>query len=175
MVNNKYKAHKDCYESRYIRHSNSVKYIVIHYTGNKGDTAENNAKYFTRKPARAAGAHYFIDDGAETPIYKSIDRNRTAWSVGGLFKIGAPYYNKCTNYNSISIELCDMIDKPIGKNQKKKLIWLIKFIKKHHPNVEAVIRHYDVNGKNCPAYYVDNEDKWIKLRKELEKYVKNSK
>ena len=23
-----------------------IKYIVIHFTGNKGDTAENNGKYF---------------------------------------------------------------------------------------------------------------------------------
>ena len=86
--------------------------------------------------------------------------------------MGMPYYRKCTNYNSISIELCDIVDKPIGKRQKQKLIWLIKFIKKHHPNVDTIIRHYDVNGKNCPSYYVANEDKWDKLRKELEKYVR---
>lgn len=171
-VNKKWLAHKDCYESRYTRHSDSIKYIVIHNTGNKGDTAENNAKFFTRKPSRQASAHYFIDNGDETDIYRSVPRNYTAWSVGGLFKMGMPYYRKCTNYNSISIELCDIVDKPIGKRQKQKLIWLIKFIKKHHPNVDTIIRHYDVNGKNCPSYYVANEDKWDKLRKELEKYVR---
>ena len=28
------------------RNGNSVKYIVLHYTGNKGDTAKNNVDYF---------------------------------------------------------------------------------------------------------------------------------
>ena len=172
MVDKRFKAHPDCYESRFVRHSDSIYYIVIHNTGNKGDTAENNARYFTHKPKRQAGAHYFIDNGKDTKIFKSIDRNRTAWSVGGLFKMGAPYYRKCTNYNSISIELCDIVDKPIGKYQKEKLIYLLKQIHKHHKNAQTIIRHYDVNGKNCPCYYVEHPDKWEKLKKEVEKYVK---
>ena len=28
------------------RNGNSVKYIVLHYTANKGDTAKNNVDYF---------------------------------------------------------------------------------------------------------------------------------
>ncbi len=27
---------------------NTIKYIVIHYTGNKKDTAKNNAEYFAK-------------------------------------------------------------------------------------------------------------------------------
>jgi len=59
----------------------SVKYIVIHYTGNKNDTAENNAKYFANTNTRQAGAHFFVDRKGN--IVQSIDIEKTAWAVGG--------------------------------------------------------------------------------------------
>lgn len=37
-------AHKSNYGS--ARPLSNIKYIVIHFTGNKGDTALNNCKYF---------------------------------------------------------------------------------------------------------------------------------
>ena len=42
---------------------NNIQYIVIHYTGNKGDTAKNNADYFYGGN-RQASAHYFVDDNS---------------------------------------------------------------------------------------------------------------
>lgn len=30
-----------------------------------------------------------------------------------------------------------------------------------------VIRHYDVTGKYCPRYYVENEDAWAALRSDV--------
>ena len=30
-----------------------------------------------------------------------------------------------------------------------------------------VIRHYDVTGKICPKYYVENEDAWEQLKDDL--------
>lgn len=65
------------------RKRKDVKYIVIHYTGNNGDTAKNNATYFSKSNTREAGAHFFV--GKKGAIYKSINMNRTAWAVGGLY------------------------------------------------------------------------------------------
>ena len=45
------------------RNGNSVNYIVLHYTGNKGDTAKNNVDYFY-VANRGASAHYFVDDNS---------------------------------------------------------------------------------------------------------------
>ena len=42
------------------RKLSDIKYIVVHFTGNKGDTALNNCKYF-QGPNRHASAHCFID------------------------------------------------------------------------------------------------------------------
>ena len=39
------------------RGGNSIKYIVMHYTANNGDTAMNNAQYFHNNSVQAS-AHY---------------------------------------------------------------------------------------------------------------------
>ena len=32
---------------------------------------------------------------------------------------------------------------------------------------EDVIRHYDVTGKICPKYYVENEDAWLSFKQDV--------
>lgn len=144
------------------RNLSEIKYIVIHYTGNKGDTAKNNADYFATGNTRQAGAHFFVDK--KGIIYKSVNMSRIAWAVGGLYTLSngaGAYYGKCTNSNSISIELCDCC---IKTNWEQMLATrqLIQHIQKKCPNARTVIRHWDVNGKNCPASMTgtDNE-RWV--------------
>ncbi len=36
------------------RQVSQIQYIVIHYTGNLGDTAKNNADYFAREKVKAS-------------------------------------------------------------------------------------------------------------------------
>ena len=83
---------------------------------------------------------------------------------------GGKFFGKCTNLNSVSVELCC-----IRKNGK--VIVDPKAIKKATPLVRAlmkrlkispdrVIRHFDVNGKMCPGGYCD-EKSWRKLHKQL--------
>lgn len=67
------------------RSLDTVKYIVIHYTGNKGDTAKNNADYFANSNTRSAGAHFFVDKAGK--VYKSVNMNRSAYAVGGSIQL----------------------------------------------------------------------------------------
>lgn len=144
------------------RSRKSVKYIVIHYTGNNGDTAKGNANYFAYANTRAAGAHFFV--GQKGSVYKSVPMNRVAWSVGGRYDTdgGAGfYYLKCTNANSVSIELCDNMTKDPSNAQVKAVKELIKYIQKWCPNAKTIIRHWDVNGKDCPIRMIGTgNDKW---------------
>ena len=147
------------------RNKKDIEYIVIHYTGNNGDTARNNALYFAGENTRSAGAHFFVGRGGK--IIKSIAMNLTAWSVGGTYnKDVAEYYGKCTNANSVSIELCDIASKDASKKQIEATKRLIKYIQEHCPNAKTIIRHYDVNGKACPLRYIERE-KWEKLKEEI--------
>lgn len=141
----------------------SVQYIVIHYTANKGDTAENNGRYFANVNKVKAGAHFFVDQQGN--VVKSVNISRVAWAVGGSRYPnyqktgGAKYYGACTNSNSISIELCDNATKDPSRAQIEAVGALVKYIQKRCKNATTVIRHFDVTGKNCPARMTDNK-KW---------------
>ena len=58
---------------------NTKKYIVIHYTGNRTDSALANTNYF-KSVNRGASAHYFVDDD---PVTQSVPDNYAAYAVGG--------------------------------------------------------------------------------------------
>ena len=145
----------------------NIKYIVIHYTGNKGDTAQNNLDYFANGNTRQAGAHFFVDKKGN--VGKSIPMNRTAWAVGGDHRSGrkgeAAYFGKCTNANSVSIELCDMCLKT-NWEQMYATRKLVKYIQSKCPNAKTIIRHWDVNGKDCPAPFTGSgNEKWTEFKR----------
>ena len=67
----------------------------------------------------------------------------------------------------MSIELCDCNDvEPYSNKQIKSVRKLIKYIQRYYPNANKIIRHFDVNGKHCPAPIMDDKI-WKKFRKEI--------
>lgn len=149
------------------RSKESIKYIVFHYTGNEKDTAEANATYFATSNTRTAGAHFFIDKKGK--IFKSVDMNLTAWAVGGDQRSGmkgeAKYFKKCTNANSVSIEMCDCV-KDTNYAEMVAARYLVRYIQKNCPNAKTIIRHWDVNGKKCPACMIGEDNKkWKDFKK----------
>lgn len=147
----------------------SIKYIVIHYTGNNGDTAKGNCQYFKRGATRPSGAHFFADQSGA--VYQSVELSRTAWSVGGFFtqKNGAgSYYKKCINSNSVSIECCDLLYKDPSQKMTAAVRDLVAWIQSQCPNAKTVIRHWDVNGKSCPARMTGtNNATWLQFLKAI--------
>lgn len=148
-----------------VRPYENVEAIVIHYTGNIGDTAVGNCRYFASGNQRAAGAHIFVDQSGD--YCKSVPLSRPAWSVGVFFTYaygGAKYWGKLNNYNTVSIEMCDCATKDPSKKMIKSLKKIIKYIRKHCPNANKIVRHWDICGKSCPARMTgtDNE-RWEKL------------
>lgn len=141
------------------RKASAIKYIVIHYTANDGDHDESNAKYFKTK-GRGASAHYFVDDDSVTI---SVPDLYVAWSVGGSryanYKTtgGASLYKKCTNANSINVEMCDTLKNGKHDVSEATLANTIELVKelmaKYKVPTANVIRHFDVTGKVCPAYF----------------------
>ena len=135
-----------------------IKYIVIHYTANNGDTAKNNADYFARTANLQASAHYFVD---EKEVWQSVKDTDTAWHCGG-----SSYKHKtCRNSNAIGIELCSRKDAKGNYYFKDEVVnraaaLTKELMKKYNIPVENVIRHYDVTGKICPAPMVKDESLW---------------
>ncbi len=153
----------------------SIRYIVLHYTANDGDSGESNAKYF-QKPNRNASAHYFVDDDS---ITQSVPDNFIAWSVGGKKYTdcektgGGKLYGTATNANSISIEMCDTKKdgklRATEKTMKNAAALCMELMEKYHIDISRVIRHFDVNGKHCPAYFMDAAA-WEEFKNRLRKH-----
>ena len=129
----------------------NIKYLIIHYTSNDGDSDEANGSYFARRIVKAS-AHYFIDDDSVTC---SVPDDYVAYSVGGKCQSNHhPMYQVITNTNSISIEMCDT--KKDGKveitNQTLENVYAFSrlLMKKYNISIDRVYRHFDVNGKLCP-------------------------
>ena len=156
--------------SNYTRgRSGKIQYIVLHYTANDGDTARGNCSYF-QGANRKTSAHYFVD---ENEVWQSVKDADTAWSVGGGLQGsgGHAYYRKCTNNNSISIELCSLIidgeyviPYQTGKNAAELVRMLMR---KYNIPTDRVIRHYDVTGKDCPRPWVRNNGAWLRFKGKL--------
>lgn len=155
------------------RNASQIRYLVYHYTGNDGDRAANNAKYFQNNIVKAS-AHYFVDD---TTVWRSVPDLKVAWSVGGSKYAnadktgGGTMYGIITNTNSISIEMCDTIRNGVYQASESTLVNAAELgrelMEKYGIPIENVYRHFDVTGKHCPSYLV-NVQKWAEFKKRLE-------
>lgn len=156
------------------RNGNKVRFIVIHYVG-AVSSAKNNCIYFCNGN-RNASAHFFVD----SEIWQCIPENKAAWHCGGGLldtgkamnqgNRGATYFGKCTNSNSIGIELCCYKKKgkvvPTPTAIKTAAPLVKHLMKKYKVPASHVIRHFDVNGKICPNGYI-SASSWAKLHKTL--------
>ena len=169
------RAHGSNYYSNTTRSLKTIKKVIIHYTGNNGDSAKANGKWF-QKANRNASANYFIDD---TTVVCSVPDKYAAWSVGGglkdqkssYAKKGAKYYKKYTNSNTLSIEICDTVKDnkiaPSAATRANAVAFTAKKLKELGLTEKDLLRHFDINGKLCPLYFVTNEDDWNKFKKEV--------
>lgn len=147
------------------RSTSQIGYIVLHYTANDGDSDEGNGNYFASPHDPRASAHYFVDDDS---ITQSVPDDRIAYAVGGVRwpdcrqTGGGSLYGKATNANTINIEMCDskrdgvVMAQPATIDRTVGLVrWLMD---RYNIDIDHVIRHFDVNGKHCPAYLMDAGD-----------------
>ena len=139
-----------------------VKGIVIHYTANPGTTAIQNRNYFEGlkdSHITKASAHFIV--GIEGEIVQCIPSSEIS------------YASNERNVDTVSIECCHIDES--GKFTEatyKSLIQLTAFLMgKFDLSTDDVIRHYDVTGKNCPKFYVENEDAWIKFKEDINNFI----
>ena len=150
------------------RGGNSIKYIVMHYTANDGDTDEGNAHYF-QGAGRRASAHYFVDKDSVTQSVRDRD---AAWHCGGALESSHhPLRGICMNRNSLGVEMCSDIvggKYTITPQTVDRAVELVKYLMaKYGIDVDHVVRHYDVTGKLCPEPWVGDESLWRKFKARL--------
>lgn len=156
------------YHNTTYRRNRKIQYIVIHYTAgvySYSGCAWNTCDWF-KNPNAGGSADFCVDD--ETVVqYNPDPSNYYTWAVGGRkyssmsTSLGGTYYNKCTNMNSISVELCSnkQNKKSLGDYDKdwyftsktlengSKLVQ--ELMRKYNIPIENVIMHHHVTGKLC--------------------------
>lgn len=141
-----------------------IEWIVMHYTANDGDSDESNGRYFQQPLSPVASAHYFVDDDS---ITRSVPDDYVAYHCGA----NTYRHPSCRNANSIGVEMCDAkrdgrvmaTDKTIAN--AAELVYSL--CKQYSIPFDHIIRHYDVTGKLCPAYWVKG-DGLQKFRRQVE-------
>lgn len=153
--------------------------IVMHYVG-AVSTAKNNADYFCGGD-RDASAHYFID---RNDCYQVVDEQNGAWHCGGgpysQGSGGSSWGSTLGNRNTIGIEMCceDIEGKCcVPWDVIKRAGELVReLIARYGIDPAAVVRHYDITGKDCPewvqledghAYSGTDDDVWFSVWSEL--------
>ena len=139
-----------------------VRYIVMHYTANNGDTARNNCDYYHRVGGLQASAHYFCDEHGAMQSVRECD---TAWHCGAR----AYWHPECRNANSIGIEMCSRKRADGSYYIKPETVanaaaLAREIMQRYGIDTEHVVRHYDVTGKRCPMPWVDDPAQWAAFK-----------
>lgn len=137
-----------------------VNNIVIHYVGNPGTTAQNNRDYFNKSDTEVC-SHFVI--GLEGEIIQCVPLDEKSNASNNR------------NLDTISIEVCHPDDS--GKFTDASYESLVKLTAWLCDNsglkAKDVIRHYDITGKECPKYFVDNESEWKNFLEDVKQELKN--
>ena len=138
--------------------SNRINGIVIHYTANPGSTAMQNRNYFEGlkdTKITKASSHFVV--GLEGEIVQCVP----TWEIA--------YASNERNSDTVSIETCHWEEDGTYTDETyQSMIDLTAWLcKKFDLTEEDVIRHYDVTGKNCPKYFVENEDAWNTFKEDV--------
>ena len=136
--------------------------IVVHYTANPGTTAEQNRSYFESLAETGethASSHFII--GISGEIIQCIPCNEIS------------YASNDRNSDTISVECC--IPDESGKftdETYQSLVELVAWLMgRYDLTTDDVIRHYDVTGKDCPKYFVENSNAWSDFKTDLLTYI----
>lgn len=138
--------------------SNGITGIVIHYTANPGSSAQDNRDYFN-------GLQYSHETEASSNFVVGLDGEIIqcvpTWEVA--------YASNERNYDSVSIEVCHPDESgKFTEESYKSLVQLTAWLcTKFDLTEDDVIRHYDITGKICPKYFVENEDAWDMFRENV--------
>ena len=142
--------------------SEKIKNIVIHYTANPGTTAEQNRNYFEGlkdSKKTSASSHFII--GLQGEIVQCVP----TWEIA--------YASNNRNVDSVSIETCHTTkDGTYTKETYSSMVHLTAWLcEKFGLTEKDIIRHYDITGKICPKYFVDDEKAWTQFKADVKRML----
>ena len=136
--------------------------VVVHYTANPGATAMDNRNYFEN-----------LKDSHETKVSSNFVVGLEGEIVQCVPTWEEAYASNSRNLDTVSIECChpDETGKFNDKTYQSMVELCAWLCLKFDLDGNDVIRHYDVTGKDCPKYFVENEKAWEQFRKDVGKQL----
>ena len=136
--------------------------VVVHYTANPGATAMDNRNYFEN-----------LKDSHETKVSSNFVVGLEGEIVQCVPTWEEAYASNSRNIDTGSIECChpDESGKFNDKTYQSMVELSAWLCLKFDLDENDVIRHYDVTGKDCPKYFVENEKAWERFRKDVGKQL----
>lgn len=124
--------------------------LILHYIGNPGTTARQNASYFAHVNSQTS-VHYIVD---EEEIIEIIPPDQKSYGTS----------DREHNKRGIQIEMCHPdASGRIEEVVLEKVVWLCRELMGRY-GITEIIRHYDVTGKKCPLWYVEHPEEWEALK-----------
>jgi N-acetylmuramoyl-L-alanine amidase len=158
-------------KNKYSRIGKSLKKtwgIVVHYVGVPNQKAEQIVAYFESLKEGTNGiyasAHYVI--GTDGNGINCIPDNEVAYHCGArVYKPGiTDRLGNYPNYTTIGIEMCHT-DKGFTEETLETASKLVaQLLAEHDLGVENLYRHFDITGKICPKFFVEDEAKWTAFK-----------
>jgi N-acetylmuramoyl-L-alanine amidase len=151
--------------------------IVVHYIGNPGATAKQVRDYWDSLKSQdvandksvSASAHFIVDfDGS---VLRAIPEDEKAYHCGAVqysdkaiaFFVDYTSIHSSPNRVSIGVEMChpDFTGQPNPNTLLTTLELVGDLCARYSLDPETnVFRHFDITGKNCPKWFVNNPNKW---------------
>lgn len=124
-----------------------IQSIVVHYVGNPGTTAQQNRDYYAQETT-SVSSHFVV--GLEGEIIQCVPLNEKSSASNDR------------NRDTLSIETCHPDDTGVFTAETyASLVKLTAYLCDLCGfDSSRVIRHYDVTGKECPRWFVQDEAAW---------------
>lgn len=155
-----------------------VQGLVVHWVANPNTTAKANRNFFENRKNGKSGygsAHYIIDlDGS---ITLAIPPEEVAYHVGASsYRSGAvKQLGSYPNSTTLGIE-CTHMDwngKMTSKTYESLVLICAELCKNY--NLDPLVdlyRHYDITGKLCHKWFVDNPKEWEKFKQKVKEHMR---
>lgn len=152
--------------------------MVWHYVGVPGQTPEQARRYFSDPTKQVySGCHYCI--GIDGQVYQFADADRAVWHAGSKSytqwalnkyeKWTTPNAGRTPNWAFIGVELChpDKTGRFTEATLQSATALANQLMLDYNLSVSDMVRHYDMTGKLCPKYFVENRQAWAGFKRRL--------
>lgn len=136
-----------CDTKRFLDNTSTV---TIHWIGPYPEQTPDQVRKYWIDSNGEASAHFIIKDDECLQCWPI---SKAAWHAGG----------PAGNYSSIGIEVIP--ENKEGRFSDASIETLRELLDKYFKDL-PLVRHYDWSGKDCPKYYVDNNN-WTDLLEKL--------